>query len=176
MARRRAAATEAETVPVPQSMDEANEMIRRLGRDQRQLALIEQAMQESVEAAKASAEAQAKPIKESILRALKGLSVWAAANRAVLTKDGQTKTAKLAAGTVAWRQKPMKVSLKKVEDVLAALKERRLRRFIRTKEEPDKEAMLKEPEVARGVPGVSIGRGGEGFYVTPAETGVELAE
>jgi phage host-nuclease inhibitor protein Gam len=41
------------------------------------------------------------------------------------------------------------------------------------KEEIDKQAMLKEPEVAGSVPGVTVGSEGEEFYVAPL--GVELS-
>lgn len=44
-----------------------------------------------------------------------------------------------------------------------------LQRFIRTKEEPNKEAMQAEPEVARQVAGISIGSVGEDFVVEPFE-------
>ena len=48
-----------------------------------------------------------------------------------------------------------------------------LKRFIREKEEVNKEAILNEPEAVAHVAGISISQG-EDFIVTPFET--ELAE
>ena len=48
------------------------------------------------------------------------LSLWGAANRKRLTKDGATKTVELPAGAVFWRDQPAKVSIKKsrkIDDV-----------------------------------------------------------
>ena len=53
--------------------------------------------------------------------------------------------------------------------MLENLRARGLERFIRIKEEPNKEAMLNEPDVAAGVAGITIKRGIEDFVVTPHE-------
>ena len=50
---------------------------------------------------------------------------------------------------------------------------RRLKQFIRVKQEVDKEAMLKEPDVAKSVKGVTIGQHEE-FMVKPAELELEI--
>ena len=44
-----------------------------------------------------------------------------------------------------------------------------LHRFIRTKDEVNKEAMLNEPELAATVAGVSVIKGKEDFAITPFE-------
>ncbi|PIS34681.1 MAG: hypothetical protein COT37_01425, partial [Parcubacteria group bacterium CG08_land_8_20_14_0_20_43_9] len=64
--------------------------------------------------------------------------------------------------------------LRDVESILESLKALKLKRFIRTKEEVDKEAMLKEPETAKTVKGVSISQHEE-FVAKPAELEVEIA-
>ncbi|KKT96721.1 MAG: Mu-like protein prophage FluMu host-nuclease inhibitor protein gam, partial [Parcubacteria group bacterium GW2011_GWA2_45_15] len=61
-----------------------------------------------------------------------------------------------------------------VESILESLKSLKLKRFIRTKEEIDKEAMLKEPETAKTVKGVSISQHEE-FVAKPTELQVEVA-
>ncbi len=47
-----------------------------------------------------------------------------------------------------------------------------LDRFVRLKREPNKEAMLAEPDAVRGIAGVSIVTGVEDFIVTPFEVEV----
>jgi phage host-nuclease inhibitor protein Gam len=69
---------------------------------------------------------------------------------------------------------PPSVKLRDVEAILKSLKSLRLERFIRTKEEVDKEAMLKEADVAKTVKGVSISQHEE-FIAKPAELEVEIA-
>jgi phage host-nuclease inhibitor protein Gam len=59
------------------------------------------------------------------------------------------------------------------EAVLDALRRAGLSRFIRTKDEVNKEAILNEPEAVARIPGISISQG-EDFVVTPFEA--ELAE
>jgi phage host-nuclease inhibitor protein Gam len=63
--------------------------------------------------------------------------------------------------------RPPSVRLRDMKRVLEALVQLGLARFIRVKQEVDKEAMLREPELAAQVPGVSIGSEGEEFVVSP---------
>ena len=86
----------------------------------------------------------------------------------------KTKTVDLGAGIIKWRLRPPSVRLTKVEDIIERIKALRLRRFLRVSIEVDKEAMRKEPAVARTIAGVSIGSEGEDFIVEPFEA--ELAE
>ena len=67
------------------------------------------------------------------------------------------------------------MTIKGVEAVIAAIKTLGLSSFLRTKEEIDKEAMLREPDKARLVQGVSIGSEGETFAVEPFEAQIEGA-
>lgn len=53
--------------------------------------------------------------------------------------------------------------------MLETLERLGLSRFIRTKREPNKEAMLNEPEAVKGVAGITIVQGVEDFIVTPFE-------
>ena len=111
--------------------------------------------------------------KDTIERLSKGLQTWCEAHRDELTKDGKAKTHRFAAGTVSWRARPPKVSIRGAAKVLEFLVKQKLTRFIRVRREIDKEAMLKEPVVAAEVPGVRIGSGGEDFVIKPFETELE---
>lgn len=157
----------AEQVRAPRDAGDANQFVAAIGAAQRELTVIQAALEETIAAARASAEEAAKPHAERVDRLTRGLQLWAEANRPALTQDGRSKTVKLAAGEIAWRQLPPSVTIKGVPAVLAALIKLGLRRFVREKLEIDKEAMLKEPDVAVTVPGVSIGSKGEEFVVTP---------
>ena len=161
---------QADPTPVPQSATEASTMLADLGAEQRDLAVIQAALDEAVAAAKAKAEADAAPVKTRIAAMERGLEIWATANRQALTDGGKTKTITLPAGTLAWRAAPPSVSIKGVREVLGWLVAEGgdFAGFLRTKAEIDKEAMLKDPALAAKVPGVTIGSTGEAFVVEPA--------
>jgi len=160
---------QAEAARVPRDMTEANAMLARIGAVQRDQVVIQAALEESVAAAKARAEAEAKPLVAEIEALTRGLQVWAEAHRHDLTGGGRSKTVQMPAGEIAWRQRPPSVRLRDAAGVLVALGALGLARFIRVKQEVDKEAMLREPAVAGAVPGVSIASAGEEFCVVPAE-------
>lgn len=161
--------TAGSNLPVPQDAMQADEAVQRIGQAQRDLALIQAALDEKLAHAKAEAEAQAKPLAETIERLTAGLQIWATANRDALTQGGKTKTVPMPSGEIAWRTRPPSVSLSNVKALVEALlAEKKLGRFLRTKHEPDKEAMLREPEAAAALPGVTLKTGIEDFVVTPA--------
>jgi phage host-nuclease inhibitor protein Gam len=157
----------AEAARAPQSREEAEAMLARLGEIQRDRALIEAALSEDVTARRAMAEAEGQPLAEEADRIVAGLRLWAEANRPTLTDGGRTKTVKLATGEIAWRIRPPSVRLRDMPMVIEALVNLGLARFLRTKTEVNKEAMLAEPVVAASVPGVSIGSEGEEIVITP---------
>lgn len=159
-------------VPVPRDQDEANRFIAELGEAVRQRTLIEAALEETVAAATAKAEAEAEPLNRRIADLQQGVQVWAEAHRDTLLKGGR-KSVELPAGEIGWRLLPPSVRISGTAAVIGTLKALGLTRFLRVKEEIDKQAMLKEPEVAGGVAGVRIGSAGEEFYVAPI--GVELS-
>lgn len=161
-------------VPVPQSRDEAAAMLRRLGEASRQVGRIEADCNDAVARIKESAEAGAAPLKAEIEAMQTGLKTWAEANRTALTGGDKTKTVDLGTGLLKWRLRPQSVTLRKVEDIIVRIRALGFaRRFLRTKVEIDKEAMLRDPARARQVAGVTIGTEGEDFICEPFE--VELA-
>ena len=56
---------------------------------------------------------------------------------------------------------------KGIDGILESLRNSGLFRFIRTKEELNKEAMLAEPDIARSISGVTIREGVEEFVIKP---------
>jgi len=168
--------TRATTVAIPRDRAEAERMVAEIGAAMRARDVIQAALDETIAAAKTKAEADAAPHARIIAQCTEGLQKWAEANRAALTNENRTKTVRLATGEVSWRDRPASVRITGAEDVIARLHELKLDRFVRTKEEVDKAAMLKEPDVARSVAGVAIGSAGEEFIVTPDTTPLDSVE
>lgn len=101
-----------------------------------------------------------------------GIQTWCEANRATLC-DGAGKTANLVTGEVSWRQRPPSVSIRGADSVIETLNRMGLERFVRTKEEVNKEAMLNEPDAVRGIGGITLVSGVEDFSITPFAVKVE---
>lgn len=157
----------AETAPVPTNAEAASDMLAEIGSLQRDMALHQAALDEVVAAAKATTELAVSPAKLRIEALSRGLEIWATANRPALTDGGKTKTIVLSAGKLSWRSAAPSVTVRGAEVVMAAIKAAGLGRFLRTKVEINKEAMLAEPAVATAIAGVSIGSSGEAFVVEP---------
>ena len=162
-------------ITVPQSREDAESWVRQIGDYRREAVRIEAAMNDEIARIKAEHEEQARPYREDIEALLEGVQAWAVAHREELT-GGKRQSAEIATGVLVWRALPPKVTIRKAETVIEALKKLGLTRFIRTREEINKEAMLDDPEAARLVPGVTIGSAGETFTVEPFETDLEAAK
>jgi phage host-nuclease inhibitor protein Gam len=162
------------TTTVPQTEADAAAELARLGEAQRALGSIQAALDETVAAAKAAAEDLAAPHRAVVETATYGLEIWAVANRQTLTK-GNGKTIALATGELRWRTNPPSVALRgtTAAKLIDVIRELALPRFLRTKVELDKEALLREPDVASTLPGVSIEQA-EAFEAIPA--GLALRE
>lgn len=160
-------------IAVPQSKDEARAAVARIGVLNRQIAREQATLNDRVSKLKEAAETATAPLQEEADRLTEGLKIWGEANRRELTGGDKTKTVDLGTGEIKWRLLPPTVSIRGAEAVIEACKRLGLQRFVRTREEPNKEAMRAEAEIARTVPGVSIGSEGEAFVVEPFE--VELA-
>lgn len=160
-------------VSVPQNRQQVATLIAAIGTDSRELTRIETEMNDELATVKARYEEQADPIRQRVEAAQSGVQTWCEANRDELTQHNKVKTAAFPTGEIQWRMRPPSVRITGQEAVLDVLRRRALGRFIRTKEEVNKEAILNEPEAVAKVPGIAISQG-EDFVVTPFE--VELAE
>ena len=106
-------------------------------------------------------------LKEQVKPLQKAVQAFCESCRLELTNGGKQKTAYFTTGEVQWRVKPPAVVAKGIDGILESLRNLGLFRFIRTKEELNKEAMLAEPEVARSISGVTIREGVEEFVIKP---------
>ena len=163
----------ADAVFIPQNREQVAEAIREMGVLQRELTRIGADMNDELAAVKESYETDAEPRRLRVEALQQGVQTWSEANRDAITQNGKVKTAAFTTGEVSWRIRPPSVALKGVEAVLNSLRRLRLTRFIRKKEEVNKEAILNEPKAVAKVPGITISQG-EDFVVTPFEA--ELAE
>jgi phage host-nuclease inhibitor protein Gam len=161
--------TPAIAAPVPQSREEAAASVRRVGEIRRDLARLEADMNDRIAAIKQSYEAAAGVLRVELDAEMTGLQTWSEANRAALTEGGRVKTADLGTGTVGWRLRPPSVRIVSAERVIDMMKNLGLGRFVRTREEIDREALLREPDAVKGIAGLHIGSAGEHFVVEPAE-------
>lgn len=158
-------------VIVPRSALEVSDAIAEIGRASRELTRIEAAMNDELAKIKETFEAAAEPHRKKIEALTTGVQAWCEAHRGELLK-GEAKTAVFPAGEVQWRVRPPKVAVRGVDTVLDQLRRLGLTRFIRVKEEINKEAILYEPQAVAGVKGIAIEQG-EDFIVKPYE--VELS-
>ena len=163
---------EAARFQIPQSRDETIEMIAAIGRKQRERERIQTEMNDRIAVIKQEFEERAKPMADDIRSLSAGVQIWCEANREALTNGGKVKSANLSSGEVKWRMRPPKVSLRGTDNILESLKKLGLIRFIRQKEEINKDALLAEPEVAASIQGVSIVQA-EDFVIVPFETELE---
>ena len=108
-------------------------------------------------------------VKEKLAPKQDAVQAWCESRRDELTNNGKTKTGTFNTGEVQWRQRPPSVGIRGAGSVLESLRTLGLDRFIRTKEEVNKEAMLNESELAATVAGVTIKTGVEDFVITPFE-------
>ncbi|MDS1575933.1 host-nuclease inhibitor Gam family protein [Escherichia coli] len=154
---------------VPQSRDAVVCDIRRIGDLQRETVRLETEMNDAIAEITEKYASQIAPLKTSIETLSKGVQGWCEANRDELTNGGKVKTANLVTGDVSWRQRPPSVSIRGVDAVMETLERLGLQRFIRTKQEINKEAILLEPKAVAGVAGITVKSGIEDFSIIPFE-------
>lgn len=159
----------------PVSYEDANRQIDAIGAARRELDRLKSWMNDEIAAIKAKYEADAAAPKQADEILTRFVRDYCKAHRAELTENGARKFHKFPAGEVAWRKKPpsIKASKKIVAAVIGWLHRNKLASFIRTKEELDKEALLKAQDVVERIgaeiPGVKYQQGGEQFEIKPIE-------
>lgn len=158
----------AATIIVPQSRDAAAAAVATIGRMQRDLARLNANMNDELATVKERYESLAEPLRLQSEGLTSGVQTWAEANREALTQNGKVKTAALTTGEISWRTRPPSVRVTGADAVLDTLRRLGLARFIREKEEVNKEAILNEPAAVALVPGIAISQG-EDFVVSPFE-------
>lgn len=162
-------------IDVPQNRGEAAADIRAIGDLQRDMQRATAEMNDRIAAITAEYQPTLESISQRITSLQEGVQAYCEANRAELTDGGKVKFANLVTGEVNWRQRPPSVRITGADSVIDTLRRLALGRFIRTKDEVNKEAILNEPEAVQGVAGISIVSGVEDFVITPFEQQAEAA-
>ena len=148
-----------------QKKEEVDDAIKRIGDMQRERSRIETEMNDELAAVKKSYGQKAEEPTEELQGRLAAVQSWCESRRDTLVSS--FKTAKFSMGEVSWRKRPPRVSIRRTEDVIQALQTVGLERFLRRKVEIDRTAILKEPDVAASVKGITVSSGGEDFLVQP---------
>lgn len=156
-------------VYVPQTRDEAAADIRKIGDLQRQALRATTEMNDEIAHVTQIYQPRLDAINVQLKTLQEGVQGYCEAHRVELTDGGKVKTANLITGEVQWRQRPPSVSIRGQEAVIDLIKRLGLTKFIRTKEEVNKEAVLNEPDEVRGVAGLNVITGVEDFIITPFE-------
>ena len=168
--------TNGSNLPIPQDDSEAREAIREIGDLNRDALRVEAEMNDRIAALQQEYGDRVAPIREAAAAKTEGLKMFCEVNRDRLTSSGKVKYHRFATGEISWRQRPAKVSIRGITDVIEAIKAAKLgKKFIRVKEEINKEAMLEDRAMAGAIKGVTIGSDGEDFIVEPFETELQEA-
>lgn len=154
---------------VAQSKNEVISLIKQLGDKQRELVKAEAEMNNQIAAITYRYSPVAEKMKDEIKEMQACIQAWCNAHREELTDSNKVKTVNLTTGEVQWRSRPPSIRISKVAAVISYLKRTGLQRFIRNKEEINKDALLAEPDIVKSIPGVNILRGAEDFVITPFE-------
>ena len=158
----------AATCDAPQSREETQTWIKELGDVQREHARISAYLNDQIAALTEEHKPALNALADRIKGLQQGVQAWCEAHRAELTAGGG-KTVNLITGEVSWRQRPPSISVRGNDAVLENLRSLGLSRFIREKEEINKEALLNEPDIAAGIAGISVIKGKEDFAIVPFE-------
>ena len=153
--------------------EEAQSAIKQLGDLQREHARITSELNDSIARITEAEAPRLDALRQRMDTLQAGVQTWCEANREQLC--GKGKTANLITGEVAWRIRPPSVRVTGEESVIDLLKRMALGRFVRTREQVNKEAILNEPEAIAGVPGIKVVSGVEDFVITPFELDTEAA-
>lgn len=159
---------------VPQSREDAVWTVGRIGSLRREIAAKKAGADEKLKKIGEQVEQAMTPLADELAELEAGLQAWCEANRNTLTSDGKVKFHDFGTGRVSWRLRPPKVVIRGVEAVIDGCERLGLKRFLRTKTEVNKDAMLADADTARQIAGVSISSEGEDFIVEPAE--IETAQ
>lgn len=160
--------SEVQTIAL-QTHDEVALAIKQIGDLQRELTRLSTLQDDEKAVIDEKYTAQLTEIKEKIKPLQQAVQAYCECHRDELTNGGKQKTGYFNTGEVQWRVKPPAVVIKGVDSVLESLKNFGLFRFIRTKDEINKEAILNEPDGVKGVAGITIKTGVEEFVIKPNE-------
>lgn len=163
----------APSLPRPTSRDEADRLLGEIGVLQRELDAISAQLTETVAEAKERASRLGRPIADDIDRRFKALCLWAETERDQLLEGGR-KSVTLSQGVIGWRWGMPMVRIRRdaEDEIVELLSQRGLHHLIRTRQEIDKEAVLRQPELVADVDGLTVEQV-ETFFAQPLDLAAE---
>jgi phage host-nuclease inhibitor protein Gam len=158
----------APALPVPENLQEASAVERRIGELLRTIHAHEDDFEKKRAILDKEEDELVHPLSLEVIALAKSIFTFAQRNREELTDSNKRKTIALPgkAGSLQWYTTPKAVTIENVEEVLASIKALDLPQFIRTKEEINKDALLENEALASTISGVSISRQ-EKFAIKP---------
>lgn len=156
-----------------QTREDVEQAIKAIGDLQRQLERESLAQNDEIGAITEKYAPRIAELQEQLKPMQEAVQAWCESRRDELTQNGKTKTGSFNTGEVQWRQRPPSVAIRGADSVIESLRTLGLVRFIRVKEEINKDAMLNEADLAATVAGVTIRKGVEDFVITPFEQEVK---
>ncbi len=157
-------------VQAPQSKTDVMRDIKSIGDLQREIKRIDTEVNDQIATLTKSVAPRLESLRDRMEMLQLGVQTWCEAHRVEIC--GKGKSANLITGEVSWRKRPPSVSITKAEDVIARLRGLGLVRFIREKEEVNKDAILDEPTQVAGIKGIKVVTDVEDFIITPFEVDV----
>lgn len=165
----------APSADAPQTRDQVAAHIAEIGYLQRQFGRVQAELNDGISQLTQAAQPALAEYTARIEALQAGVQTWCEAHRDELTRDGKVKTANLVTGEVQWRQRPPSVTVRAADFVIEQLRNLGLARFVRVKEEVNKEAILAEPAAVAGIAGLTVKTGVEDFVITPFEQEIDAA-
>lgn len=157
------------TAGTPQSIDECASAIARLGDTQRERQRLTTEMNDNIAQITERYQPRLEELGGFLAKQQVAIQVFCESRRDDLTEGGKVKSANFVTGQVQWRQRPPSCRVTKVEAVIDMLKRLGLHKFLRVKEEINKDAILLEQAEVAGIAGITVVTGVEDFVVTPFE-------
>jgi len=161
-------------ISVPQNIEEAGGFLRKMRELEKEMQVVQIEVDEKVAEIREKAKVKIKARQDIIQQYFEGIFIFAQARKEELTEQGKRKTVTIPPDCFGWRYTPEKVVLEDEEAIMAELKKLGQAKFIRVKEEINKEAMHDDKELALTVKGVSFEQHEE-FVVKLAEVELEIA-
>lgn len=155
-----------------QSRDDVAAAIGEIGKKGREIDVLTASMNDEIAVVVEKYQPTIDALKKELPQLQSGVQAWCESHRAELTQSGKTKTVNMITGTVNWRIRPPSVSVRGSNTVIELLKSKGLGRYIRTKEEINKDAVLSDPDGVRTIPGITVLSGIEDFVIEPFENEV----
>lgn len=160
-------------IPIPENLAGAEFQIGKIGRCQREIDRITLGLNERVARLKEEAAREMESYKVERRELLDGLYAFAAPRKRKLLADAGKKTIELLTGKFLWRRTPPSVSVDDDAAAIETLKDLGLTEFIRTKEELDREALLKARNDLDPIEGIGFVQTEE-FVVVPKDQESEV--